>query len=664
MKHCIFFALMLFSLHLGAQCIIPITEAGKTIYVPIDEIAYVVPSGSGASIVRQSGLRQLNTVESVDSIVSLCSPSLLKFTDASNGRGTAISKTFIDRIVINTQGKAVIQTKNARIAYISFEDAADLNADILSCYDEKTGGGSGSGNAVCQKTITQTAHGFSAGDVLFWDEAEGEYVSFEGNYVTATWPAYVVLSVTDANTFVGVGCGIIDEDFSLPEGLYYGTNTGLSLTPAAIEYPVLKVYNGKAQVLAMPGLEFDATGKPLFDIVTVTGQRTIDGGDTMDLHADSIRVSITIADTVATDVGHALELLKNNSGGGGISGLTANIIPKATSATGIGNGSITDDGTKVQMTKPIGLLNWATGSEPGSPSAGWIGYNSTLNFPSFRLGSTWESPLFGTWAANQVLYGSATSGRYTGTSIFTHNGTTLSLGINDGYNGRLFVRGGTSGRELLAGYIEIYSGSVPGWAGQGIGSVNTNRTMTIYSGNNNTGTDTEGIRMYGGGITARTTNFSHTLFDVLLNVGSSVPSYKMLRLKTETHASSATDTVAYITIETDHLFRVPTALYGLVHKNNVSIKHGLGTLTPSERLHVVGKIIVTNSATESAPASASVAINSTTQGFLPPRMTATQAEAIASPAEGLMVYATDGGGVTITSKGWWGYDGTAWVKLN
>ena len=141
MKRYIFFALMLFSLHLGAQCIIPITEAGKTIYVPIDEIAYVVPSGSGASIVRQSGLRQLNTVESVDSIVSLCSPSLLKFTDASNGRGMAVSKTFIDRIVINTQGKAVIQTKNARIAYITFEDAADLNTEIIGCYGmgESTG---------------------------------------------------------------------------------------------------------------------------------------------------------------------------------------------------------------------------------------------------------------------------------------------------------------------------------------------------------------------------------------------------------------------------------------------------------------------------------------------------------------------------------------------
>ena len=65
-----------------------------------------------------------------------------------------------------------------------------------------------------------------------------------------------------------------------------------------------------------------------------------------------------------------------------------------------------------------------------------------------------------------------------------------------------------------------------------------------------------------------------------------------------------------------------------------------------------------------AHASAQLDASSTTKGFLPPRMTGTQAEAISSPAEGLMVYATDGSGSTITSKGWWGYDGSTWVKLN
>jgi hypothetical protein len=62
--------------------------------------------------------------------------------------------------------------------------------------------------------------------------------------------------------------------------------------------------------------------------------------------------------------------------------------------------------------------------------------------------------------------------------------------------------------------------------------------------------------------------------------------------------------------------------------------------------------------------SSAVQINSTTKGFLPPRMTGTQVEAIVSPAEGLMVYATNAGVGDINAKGWWGYDGTTWVQLN
>ncbi len=54
--------------------------------------------------------------------------------------------------------------------------------------------------------------------------------------------------------------------------------------------------------------------------------------------------------------------------------------------------------------------------------------------------------------------------------------------------------------------------------------------------------------------------------------------------------------------------------------------------------------------------SAQVAINSTTKGFLPPRMTTTQKNAIASPAAGLMVYDT-----TLTRPCF--YDGTTWITL-
>jgi hypothetical protein len=59
-------------------------------------------------------------------------------------------------------------------------------------------------------------------------------------------------------------------------------------------------------------------------------------------------------------------------------------------------------------------------------------------------------------------------------------------------------------------------------------------------------------------------------------------------------------------------------------------------------------------------------LRSITKGFIPTRMTGSQAEAISPGAgeEGMLIYASDGSGATINSKGWWGWTGTIWQKLN
>jgi hypothetical protein len=63
--------------------------------------------------------------------------------------------------------------------------------------------------------------------------------------------------------------------------------------------------------------------------------------------------------------------------------------------------------------------------------------------------------------------------------------------------------------------------------------------------------------------------------------------------------------------------------------------------------------------------SASLTVGGTRGGFLPPRMTSIQANAIVSPAEGLMIYVTNTGGTpfNFTAKGWWGYNGSTWIQL-
>jgi hypothetical protein len=52
-------------------------------------------------------------------------------------------------------------------------------------------------------------------------------------------------------------------------------------------------------------------------------------------------------------------------------------------------------------------------------------------------------------------------------------------------------------------------------------------------------------------------------------------------------------------------------------------------------------------------ASARLQVDSTTQGFLPPRMTSVQRNAIATPAAGLIVY-------DVTLNKHYGYNGTTW----
>ncbi len=56
-------------------------------------------------------------------------------------------------------------------------------------------------------------------------------------------------------------------------------------------------------------------------------------------------------------------------------------------------------------------------------------------------------------------------------------------------------------------------------------------------------------------------------------------------------------------------------------------------------------------------ASSILTVTSTTKGFLPPRMTAAQREAISSPAVGLVVYQTDG------TEGLWAYTSNGWRAL-
>jgi hypothetical protein len=85
----------------------------------------------------------------------------------------------------------------------------------------------------------------------------------------------------------------------------------------------------------------------------------------------------------------------------------------------------------------------------------------------------------------------------------------------------------------------------------------------------------------------------------------------------------------------------------------------IGTTTDAGyKLDVNGTVRIQNKLSVGTPtqASAVMEITSTTLGFLPPRMTTTQKNAITSPATGLMVYDTTLNLISV-------YNGTMWISL-
>jgi len=74
---------------------------------------------------------------------------------------------------------------------------------------------------------------------------------------------------------------------------------------------------------------------------------------------------------------------------------------------------------------------------------------------------------------------------------------------------------------------------------------------------------------------------------------------------------------------------------------------------PSE---LFDKIVIGDECTPPLDASALLTLNSTTQGFLVPRLTTAQVNAISLPIEGLLVY-------NATEHTFWFYDGTVWTPI-
>jgi hypothetical protein len=243
--------------------------------------------------------------------------------------------------------------------------------------------------------------------------------------------------------------------------------------------------------------------------------------------------------------------------------------------------------------------------------------------------------------------------------VNTSGANNIGIGINT-------LKANTTGQEniaiginaLLSNTTALYNIAI------GLDSLRTNTT-----GANNTGTGQNSLRAntigsansgFGSNVlysnTTGDNNSSFGGYSLYLNTtgsGNIAFGANAGRYIADSSANSITNNSVYLGFNTRALADNQT--------NQIVIGHnaiGLGSNTAVIGNDSIVKTVLKGSigiGTTSPVASAKVQIDSTTQGFLPPRMTNAERTAIASPAVGLMVYCTD------ATEGLYIYKSTGWT---
>ena len=95
---------------------------------------------------------------------------------------------------------------------------------------------------------------------------------------------------------------------------------------------------------------------------------------------------------------------------------------------------------------------------------------------------------------------------------------------------------------------------------------------------------------------------------------------------------------------------------------NAGLAGGYNSFTPNYQITLAGATNNVGIGTTTPNVSAKLDVSSTTQGFAPPEMTATQASAITTTSRKLIIYVTDTNG-TFTSAGLWMWTGATWKLI-
>lgn len=299
----------------------------------------------------------------------------------------------------------------------------------------------------------------------------------------------------------------------------------------------------------------------------------------------------------------------------------------------------------------IRLGTFSAGSTPTPLNINMGGTFSSTGGQGLKLKlfdtNTNSSSLYGfTVSASNLDYVSGGGGH----SFYNGGSATLIMRLSSSSGNLIIQNGGTftdGGQRLQVTGTSYFSDSVQ------IGS-NSIGTNTLRVGKNITGATTLNSVLVDGSVQS----------DVTADI-----SYIVAQTRTAAATFNVTNSFLFraaqasigagSTIGTQVGFYAEASLTGAT--NNYGFLGGIASGTNRWNLYMAGTANnylsgVLTIGTTSPNASAKVQIDSTTQGFLPPRMTTTQKNAIATPAQGLMVFDTTLVKLCV-------YSGTAWETI-